>query len=67
MTWGSWAEFFAMGGHAPFVWGSFGVTALVIVAELLGVRSRRRALRTLAEQDEPDAREVDARPEVSAR
>ncbi|MCU0814304.1 MAG: heme exporter protein CcmD [Burkholderiaceae bacterium] len=67
MTWGSWAEFFAMGGHAPFVWGSFGVTALVIAAELLGVRARRRTLRTLAAQDEPDAGDVDAQPEVSAR
>ncbi len=67
MSWGSWAEFFAMGGHAPFVWGAFGVTALVIVAELLGVRSRRRALRALAEHDGPDAGGVDAQPEVSAR
>lgn len=59
MTWGSAAEFFAMGGHAPFVWGSFGVTALVIVGELLALRARRRALRDLAAADGDD--EADAR------
>jgi heme exporter protein D len=67
MTWGSWAEFFAMGGHAPFVWGSFGVTALVVVAELLGIRARRRALRALAAQDEPDGGDLAASPDVSRR
>ena len=26
MNWGSAAEFFAMGGYAPYVWGSYAVT-----------------------------------------
>jgi heme exporter protein D len=47
MTWGSAAEFFAMGGYAPFVWGSFAVTALCMLLEPLAVRLRRR--RALAE------------------
>ena len=36
-------EFLAMGGYAFYVWGAYGVTALVVVAEILSVRARRRA------------------------
>jgi heme exporter protein D len=43
MNWGSAAEFFAMGGYAPYVWGSYGVTALCLIVEVLAVRARRRA------------------------
>jgi len=44
MNWGSPAEFFAMGGYALYVWGSYGVTAVLIVAELVLLVRRRRAL-----------------------
>ena len=37
------SEFLAMGGYAFYVWGSYGVTALVVIAEVLAVRVRRRA------------------------
>ncbi len=37
-------EFFAMGGYGFYVWGSYGVTAIVILAEVLTVRSRRRSV-----------------------
>jgi heme exporter protein D len=48
MNWGSAAEFFAMGGYAPYVWGSFAVVALCMLVEPLAVRARRmRALREL--------------------
>jgi heme exporter protein D len=41
----SWAEFFAMGGRAFYVWGSFGVALLLMAVEvLLLVRKRRRVL-----------------------
>ena len=43
MNWASAADFFAMGGYAPYVWGSYAVTALCLVAEPLLVRARRRA------------------------
>ena len=43
MNWNSPAEFFAMGGYAFYVWGSFGITALCLVAEALLVRKRRAA------------------------
>jgi len=37
-------EFFNMGGYALYVWGSFGVTALLMIAEPLLVRARRKAV-----------------------
>ena len=40
MNWGSPAEFFAMGGYALYVWGSFGAAALCLVIEPLLVRKR---------------------------
>jgi len=41
MNWHSPAEFFAMGGYAFYVWGSFGVTALALLIEPLLLRKRR--------------------------
>ena len=43
MIWGSVDEFFAMGGYGLYVWGSYGVTALVLAAELLYLLRRGRA------------------------
>jgi len=49
MNWGSVAEFIAMGGYAPYIWGSYAVVALCMLVESLVVRARqRRALRELA-------------------
>ena len=48
MNWSSWSEFVAMGGYGLYVWGSFGVSAVVIVGEVLALRSRRKALRQAA-------------------
>ena len=45
MTWNSAAEFFAMGGYAGYVWGSYGVAALLLAAELWLLARRRRTLR----------------------
>ena len=39
------AEFFHMGGYGLYVWGSFGVTALLMIAEPLLLRSRSRQIR----------------------
>lgn len=48
MNWGSTAEFFAMGGYGLYVWGSFGVCALIMVAEPILARKRQKdILRTL--------------------
>jgi heme exporter protein D len=39
------AEFFHMGGYGLYVWGSFGVTALFMIAEPLLLRGRARNIR----------------------
>ena len=44
MQWNSVSEFFAMGGYAFYVWGSFGITALVMVIEMGLIRARRKEL-----------------------
>jgi heme exporter protein D len=33
MSWNSWNEFFHMGGYGLYVWGSYGVTLLVMLVE----------------------------------
>jgi heme exporter protein D len=42
--WSSASDFLAMGGYGLYVWGSFGVTALALLMELLALRGRRRRL-----------------------
>lgn len=37
-------EFLNMGGYALYVWGSFGATAMLMIAEPLLVRARRKAV-----------------------
>ena len=44
MQWNSVSEFFAMGGYAFYVWGSFGATALVMAVESLLIRGRRKQM-----------------------
>ena len=45
MLWNSASDFFAMGGYGFYVWGSFGVSALALVAEVWLVRRRHAAAR----------------------
>lgn len=42
MNWESPAAFFAMGGYGLYVWGSFGVCALLMIMEPILVAKRRR-------------------------
>ncbi len=44
MYWNSFSDFLAMGGYALYVWGSFSVTALIVIAEPLLLRRRRQLL-----------------------
>jgi len=37
------SEFFYMGGYGLYVWGSFGVSALLMILEPILLRNRRRA------------------------
>ena len=43
MNWGSWSNFWAMGGYGLYVWGSYAVVAAVIAIEVWQLKSRRRA------------------------
>jgi heme exporter protein D len=42
MNWGSLDNFLAMGGYGLYVWGSYGVTLVLIAAELILLGRRRR-------------------------
>ena len=42
MNWGSLSEFLAMWGYGLYVWGSYGVVLLLMVAEPLLARHRYR-------------------------
>lgn len=44
MRWESWGEFWAMGGYGLYVWGSVGVTALLLGLEVLQARWAYRAV-----------------------
>ena len=53
--WNSFGEFLAMGGYGLYVWGSFGVTALILIVEpILAVRNRKALLGRLKRQARAD-------------
>jgi heme exporter protein D len=57
MNWHSAAEFVEMGGYGLYVWGSYAVAALVMVAEpWLAARRRRRAFDDAMRLSQEDAR-----------
>ncbi len=61
MQWHSVGEFFAMGGRAFYVWGSFGACLLLMVIEPLVAAGRARAARE-ALRRERLAEELDRNP-----
>ncbi|HSP31805.1 MAG TPA: heme exporter protein CcmD [Halomonas sp.] len=44
MAFASFSEFLAMGGHAPYVWSAWGVTALLLLATVWHARVEHRQL-----------------------
>lgn len=51
MHWNSFSDFLAMGGYATYVWGSFGVTALLMALEpILLARGQKQLLARLKRQ-----------------
>lgn len=40
--WNSLADFLAMGGYGFYVWGSFGMTALIMLIEPIAVARNRK-------------------------
>ena len=55
MSFSSFQDFVAMGGYGLYVWGSMGMCGAAIIAELVLIHARRRAL-----VREADAERVDA-------
>mgnify|MGYP001550452918 CR=1 FL=1 len=45
MIWESWRDFFAMGGYALYVWGSFIVVFGCMAGEVLLVTQRSKSIR----------------------
>ena len=41
----NWSEFFAMGGYALYVWGSYAAAALVLIFNVVSARGRERSVR----------------------
>ncbi len=55
--WNSFADFIAMGGYGFYVWGSFGLTALIMAIEPIAVmRNRRTTLARLKRQLRAESR-----------
>jgi heme exporter protein D len=44
MIWENWHDFFAMGGYALYVWGSFLVVFACLGGEMLLLAQRRAAI-----------------------
>jgi heme exporter protein D len=42
MNWASWSDFFAMGGYAFYVWGSYLVTLALLATEIVLLMLRKR-------------------------
>jgi len=53
MHWSSWSEFFSMGGYGFYIWGSYGVTLILLGGEVLMLLKRKRRLgRSTADREQ---------------
>lgn len=49
--WNSFGDFLHMGGYGFYVWGSFGVTALIMIVEpIIVARNRKTTISRLKRQ-----------------
>jgi heme exporter protein D len=44
MHWNSLSEFISMGGYGSYIWGSYAVTFVLLIAEIITLRARKRKL-----------------------
>lgn len=54
MNWGSASEFLAMGGYGLYVWGSYAVTLVLMLAEPVLTARRHAAARRAAAMPRDD-------------
>ena len=57
MHWSNWSQFFSMGGYAFYVWGSYGVTFLLLFIEVMMLLRRRRSVARITHPREVETRE----------
>ena len=58
--WNSFSDFLHMGGYGLYVWGSFGVTALIMIVEPIVVaRNRKSTIARLKRQLRAEARNAE--------
>jgi heme exporter protein D len=44
VSWQSWQEFLAMGGHGAYVWAAYAVAAVAVALEFALLELRRRSI-----------------------
>jgi heme exporter protein D len=55
--WNSFSDFIAMGGYGTYVWGSFGVTALIMTIEpIVAIRNQKNLIARLKRQIRAESR-----------
>lgn len=55
--WNSFSDFLHMGGYGLYVWGSFGVTAVIMIVEPIVVaRTRKNTISRLKRQLRAESR-----------
>jgi heme exporter protein D len=55
--WNSFSDFIAMGGYGTYVWGSFGVTALIMAIEpIVAIRNQKTLIARLKRQIRAESR-----------
>ncbi len=55
--WNSFSDFLHMGGYGLYVWGSFGVTALIMIVEpIIVARNRKNTISRLKRQLRAESR-----------
>lgn len=57
--WDGFADFIHMGGHGPYVWGAYGVCAVVMAVEFLQVARKRRSVMSMLRRRQLRQRMVD--------
>ncbi|SDM07101.1 heme exporter protein D [Franzmannia pantelleriensis] len=62
MAFVSLQDFFAMGGHAPYVWSAWAMTALLLLGSVVHARVERRQLIRDLQRRERRERRVGSEP-----
>ncbi len=57
-----WSKFFSMGGYALYVWGSYGISFVLLAGEVLMLLKRKR---NLARRENPQPATTETRLNTS--